>query len=62
MKQIIKHGNVPQKRMLCISCGCLFEYGPLDVSNTKHKEGQSFLNFVKCPDCGQILFLGDRER
>lgn len=45
--EILKHGNIEQRKLVCSNCGCVFAAGPGD---------QMMFNrdIIECPDCNQL--------
>lgn len=56
MIEVMRHGDVVRMEARCHSCGCHFAYGELDMHGPSRMEKES-LRWVKCPDCGQVLFV-----
>lgn len=60
MRRVLIHGEVAPEQTICWSCGCAFEFCDLDVNMPSRMDGDDSIRFVKCPDCGQPLFLGPK--
>lgn len=57
MIEIISHGNVKRIRRKCHACGCEFEFGERDLKNLSHLDNDAGMLWLRCPDCGQVLFF-----
>lgn len=52
MKEIIRHGFLPRRKIKCYWCGCEFTYHLTDLS-IGMEDGTE--NFIVCPECKRIL-------
>lgn len=59
MIRILSHGkeNKDIEKTICWECGCAFEYSLLDRKWPSQYDSKDAPPMVKCPDCGQPLFI-----
>lgn len=57
MKTIIKPGRKTYKEN-CETCGCEFTYQDEDMIHQENKTFEGYQDFVECPCCHQMIFLG----
>lgn len=57
MRQILRHGTNKIETITCWACNCKFSFSELDIHYPAGCEKGDGLVWVKCPDCGQILFI-----
>lgn len=55
--KILKEGMLPTEQDRCIVCGCEFEFDRTDVL----EEYLKYI-YVKCPTCGDIIYLTKEQR
>ena len=61
MKKVVVPGNVRHFNVPCFNCGALFEITEPDIQRSKAYQDCS-IDYVKCPECGQILFLPEEKK
>lgn len=61
-KTVIKHGKKVYKAV-CTTCGCEFLYNDEDIEYDKDERyGLPETKFVKCPDCGNKIYIEPKIR
>ena len=60
MINVLSHGN-QHLQATCPKCGCVFEYESEDVHKERKIVGliswDVFVDLVKCPECGQSIYI-----
>lgn len=53
--EIVKKGKPrePQKTLTCEDCGTVFKATSADVTGTYNRYGDIYVDYVKCPICGE---------
>ena len=55
---VIQHGDKRKVNTRCINCGCVFEAVEIDFKTVGRLDDEiGDFKYLKCPDCGQILFF-----
>lgn len=58
MIHVKQHGNMKNVNTRCINCGCVFEAVEIDFKTVGRLDDEiGAFKYLKCPDCGQILFF-----
>lgn len=58
MIHVKQHGKMKNVNTRCINCGCVFEAVEIDFKGVGRLDDEiGAFKYLKCPDCGQILFF-----
>ena len=49
---VVKHGST-HRNETCDKCRCKFEYNEIDIN----RDSKRYDKYVKCPECGHIIWL-----